>query len=168
MADLHMAASALVDSMTCGVQTRCEAAEGGSSCEAAEQSAASDAAARGSTGTGAGQQPASEGDSNAVATDGAGVKAEAEAEAGSTAAAPSIAPETGRSRQGQGGMAVEADRMGAVRRLSKQFSEQVIAFNLLCSMVFLDDSGRVKLDHKTAASSRRLPARCLAIPEEVA
>lgn len=105
------------------LQARCEASEGEASYQAAEQSAASDADARLSTGTQAAQQPPSTGDSNAVAGDRG--SPEAEAEAGRTAGAATHAPETGRSRQGQCGGAAEAERMGAVRRLSKQFSEQV-------------------------------------------
>lgn len=127
------------------MQLRCEDAEGEASCDLGEQQsaacgaacgaacdAACEGAARGSTGTEpAAVEQASAGASNAVAADAGSTEAEAAAvAAGSTAAAAGSsadAPETGRSRQGQGGRsaAAEAERMGAVRRLSKQFSEQV-------------------------------------------
>lgn len=127
--------------LAAALQLRCEDAQGEASCELAEQQSAAcgtacNGAARRSTVTEpAAAELASAGASNAMTADAGGTEAEAPAAAGSTAAAAGSsadAPQTRRSREGHGGgsAAAEAERMGAVRRLSKQFSEQVTALKL--------------------------------------
>ena len=110
-----------------GCQEGHQAGEDVASCEVSEQSAASSASARHSTGTEPAQQQASSGDSNAVAAGSGG----AEAATAAAATAASQASQMGVLQQGQGAEAVGLERMGAVQRLSKQFSEQVSAQHTL-------------------------------------